>query len=157
MNLEKSDNKKFNRRTFITVLTSFFLSTACETKPMKVVLNVVLFSYLDRPIFDVYIDDGGFGETSGSYPNTGKGVVAGVSLTLGPKKVSWRLDGPEGTPRNGETVVNKNALELTDIVPGAEYLGVHIYPDETVEFSTSVGRPDFSAKGLIEGAKFEKR
>lgn len=157
MNPEKSDNKKSSRRTFVTVLTSFFLSTACGTNPKRIVLNVVLFSYLDRPIFDVYIDDGGFGDTSGPYPNTGKGVIAGVSLTLGPKKVSWRLDGPEGTPRNGETVVNKNTLELTDIVPGAKYLGVHIYPDETVEFSTSVGRPDFSAKGLIEGAKSEKR
>lgn len=61
---------------------------------MNVMLNVVLFSYLDRPIFDVRID-GAVGETSDAYPNTGKGVIAGVEFTLGPKKVTWKLDGPE--------------------------------------------------------------
>ena len=55
--------------------------------------------------------------------------------------MTWRLGGPEGSPRNGDTLVNKNRLELAAITLGARYLGVHIYPDETVELSTSVGRP----------------
>lgn len=123
---------------------------------MKVVLNVVLFSYLDRPIFNVFID-GKVGETSGVYPNTGGGTVTNVQLTLGPKKVTWQLGGPEGAPRNGETVSNKNSLQLLDVVPGARYLAIHIYPDDTVELTTSVGRPDKSARGEIEVEKMSGR
>jgi hypothetical protein len=123
---------------------------------MKVVLNIVVFSYWDRPIFEVNIDGQG-DEASGAYPNTGKGVTGGVSLTLGPKKVTWRLDGPEGLPRNGDTLVNKNRLELVEVPPGANYLGIHIYPDETVELSTSVGRPEPSVKGLSVVARGGKK
>lgn len=126
--------------------------SACEKSSMNVTLNVVLFSYLDRPIFDVRID-GAVGETSDAYPNTGKGVIAGVEFTLGPKKVTWKLDGPRGAPRVGDTVVNKNPLELRDIIPDASYLGVHIYPDETVEFTISVMRPEFTANGIRQAAE----
>jgi hypothetical protein len=76
-----------------------------------------------------------------------------VLLSLGPKKVTWRLGGPEGLLRNGDTLVNKNRLELADVEFGANYLGIHIYPDETVELSTSVGRPEPSVKGFSEVAK----
>ena len=142
----------FNRRAFVAAAVVSFFNGACGAKPMRVVLNVVLFSYWDRPIFEVNID-GKADEASGAYPNTGKGVTGGVQLTLGLKKVTWRLGGPEGLPRNGDTLVNKNRLELVDILPGAKYLGVHIYPDETVELSTSVGRPGPSEKGLSQAAK----
>jgi hypothetical protein len=152
MNSAALKDRHLSRRAFVTALGSLFFINACEAKPMKVVLNVVVFSYWDRPIFEVNID-GEVDEASGAYPNTGKGVTGGVELTLGPKKVTWRLDGPEGLPRNGETVVNKNRLELINILPGAQYLGIHIYPDETVELSTSVGRPGPSVKGLSEVAK----
>lgn len=108
---------------------------------MRVVLHLVVFSYWDRPIIEINVDGMG-DEASAAYPNTGKGVTAGVPLNLGPKKVTWRLGGPEGLPRNGNTLVNKNRIELVAITPGAKYFGVHIYPDETVEFSTSVGRPE---------------
>ena len=150
-----SKDKHLSRRVFVTALGSLFFINACEAKSMKVVLNVVVFSYWDRPIFEVNIDGKG-DEASGAYPNTGKGVTGGVPLTLGPKKVTWRLGGPEGLPRNGDTLVNKNNLELVDILPGAQYMGIHIYPDETVELSTSVGRPGPSAKGLNVVAKGEK-
>ena len=141
-----------SRRLFIASLGSLFFISACEAKSMKIVLNIVVFSYWNRPIFEVNIDGKG-DEASAAYPNTGNGVTAGVSLALGPKKVTWRLGGPEGLPRNGDTLVNKNRLELVDVVPGAQYLGIHIYPDETVELSTSVGRPEPSANGLSKVAK----
>lgn len=147
-----SSNQQLSRRAFVAALGSLLFINACKTKALSVSLHVVLFSYLDRPIFDVEID-GGVGETSAAYPNTGKGVTAGLGLTLGVKKVTWRLDGPEGAPRNGETVVNKNHLELNELVPGAEYLGLHIYPDDTVEFTTSVRRPDFTERGMSLAAK----
>ncbi|KQQ39192.1 hypothetical protein ASF61_22285 [Duganella sp. Leaf126] len=119
---------------------------------MKVVLNVVLFNYLDRPIFDVYVD-GKVGESSDAYPSTGGGTMMNVELALGPKKVSWRLDGPAGMARNGDTVTNKNPLTLDQVVPGARYLAIHIYPDETVELVTSVQRPEKTARGIAAADK----
>ena len=118
---------------------------------MNVILNVVLFSYLGRPIFDVRIRCGG--RDVGRLSKHGKGVIAGVEFTLGPRKVTWKLDGPRGAPRVGDTVVNKNPLELRDIIADASYLGVHIYPDETVEFTTSVMRPEFTANGIRQAAE----
>jgi hypothetical protein len=155
MKLDKTTDRRLSRRGFVTALGGLFFINACEAKAMKVVLNVVLFSYLDRPIFAVEID-GKVGETSDAYPNTGKGVIAGVEFTLGVKKVTWKLDGPKGAARNGETVTNKNHLELNEIVPGARYLGIHIYPGDIVELSTSVGRPEFTARGLREVAGASK-
>lgn len=114
---------------------------------MKITLNVVLFNYLDRPIFDVCVD-GKVGESSSAYPSTGSGMITGVSLSLGPKKVTWRLDGPKGMSRNGEVVSNKNPLTLDDVMPGAKFLGVHIYPDETVDLIASVRVPRKTERGL---------
>lgn len=123
---------------------------------MQVVLNVVLFSYLDRPIFDVFID-GKAGESSGVYPETGGGTIVGVRLALGPKTVTWRLDGPQGMARNGDTVSSKNALQLNAVVAGARYLAIHIYPDDTVELTSSVHFPQPSARGAIEIANMRKK
>lgn len=121
---------------------------------MKVVLNVCVYSYLDRPIFEVLVD-GKVDEVSGVYPETGAGVKTGIEFALGPKRVSWRLSGPRGAPRNGETVESKNQLRLDDIVPGARYLAVHIYPDDTVELLTSVAWPRPSQRGEEEIAKMK--
>lgn len=75
-------------------------------------------------------------------------MIIGVPFELGPKTVTWRLDGPKGTPRNGETVTNKNPLRLDTVVPRAKYLGVHIYPDDTVELITSVAIPSKTRRGV---------
>ena len=113
---------------------------------MGVTLDVVLFNYLDRPIFDVYID-GKAGDSSDPYPATGGGTIAGVGLTSGPKKISWRLDGPPGTPRNGETVHARNSPRLDNVPREARYLSTHIYPDETVELVVSTHYPRATDKG----------
>lgn len=125
-------------------------------KPMQVILNVVLFNYLDRPVLDVFID-GKAGESSDAYPHTGGGTILNVPLELGPKKVTWRLDGPKGMARNGETVSNRNPLQLTSVLPGARYLAIHLYPDDTVELTTSVMRPEKSARGQMEAEKRSRR
>ncbi|SEO63485.1 hypothetical protein SAMN05428959_1148 [Duganella sp. CF517] len=125
---------------------------------MRVVLDLVLFNYSDRPIFAVNVDGIGY-EVSGAYPETGKSTTAGFALMLGPKIVTWKLDGPKGTPGNGETVQNKNALALTQsqIVPGAKFISVHIYPDDTVELVTSVHFPRTTARGEKAAAKMDDR
>ena len=136
----------------------FLILNACEAKDMRVVLDLVLFNYLDRPIFAVNVDGVGY-EVSGAYPETGKSTTTGFALTLGPKVVTWRLDGPKGTPRNGETVQNKNASALTQsqIVPGAKFISVHIYPDDTVELLVSGHFPRATARGEKEAAEVYDR
>jgi hypothetical protein len=122
------------------------------------VLDLVLFNYLDRPIFAVNVDGIGY-EVSDAYPATGKSTTTGFAFTLGPKIDTWQLDGPKGTPRNGEIVQNKNALELThsQIVPGAKFISVHIYPDDTVELITSTHFPRSTARGEKEAATVHDR
>lgn len=144
------------RHLFLFAVGGFLLLNACEAKDMRVVLDLVVFSYLDRPIFEVNVDGKG-DEVSGVYPRTGKSTTTGVEFNLGPKKVTWRLDGRKGTPRNGEVVQNKNPLELTQVLPGAQFLAVHIYPDDTVELVTSVHFPHASARGDKEIAKMDDR
>lgn len=114
----------------------------------EITLDVVLFSYLDRPIFDVYLDGGDIG-LAGAWPHSGKAVMTGVTIPLGAQTLTWRLDGPKGTPRNGETVAVKNSLILTkDQIPSdAAYLGVHIYSDDTAELIVSQYMPEKSERG----------
>lgn len=117
--------------------------SACEGKPMSVSFEVVLFSYLDRPIFDVLVNGSDIGVSS-AYPVTGGGTVMGFELKTGPVKVSWRLDGPEGTPRNGETIHAKNTPVLENVERKYKYMGVHILPDDTVEIALSEQYPSRS-------------
>lgn len=112
----------------------------------EITLDVVLYSYLNRPIFDVLLNGGDIG-VANAYG--GGGIMTGVSIPFGPQTLSWRLDGPKGTPHNGETVVVRNSLTLTkDQIPSkAEYLGVHIYPDGTAELAISQYIPEVSPRG----------
>lgn len=87
---------------------------ACKRQPEAVKLDVVPFSYLDRPIFDVRLNRIDIG-VAGAWPDSGRGTMTGVPVPLGGQKISWRLDGPKGTPRNGETVTAKNLPVLKEI------------------------------------------
>ncbi|CAD6532989.1 hypothetical protein ACFQ3P_14485 [Paraburkholderia sabiae] len=139
------------RRTVVTRLMAlglFYPLVACGDQKRgifmnsKVVLNVVLFSYLDRPIFDVLLNGADIG-AAGAYGG-GRGVIAGMTVSLGSQTLTWRLDGPEGTSGNGDTVTATNALSLSsEQIPsrGMSYLGVHVYPDSTAELIVS---PHFS-------------
>jgi hypothetical protein len=144
-----------SRRHFLGAVAVLPAANFCEARPMKARLNVILYSYLNRPIFDVYID-GKVGTSSDAYPSTGGGMITGVPFDLGPKTVTWRLDGSEGMPRIGETVTNKNPLRLDTVVQGAKYLGVHIYPDDTVELTTSIGIPGRSARGVEMAQEYSR-
>jgi hypothetical protein len=66
--------------------------------------------------------------------------------------VTWRLSGPPGMKNNGDTVTSKNSPELVSI-RGGKYLGIHVYPDYTVELIPSVGFPQVSERGQLEMAE----
>lgn len=140
--------------TVLSVLTVIAPMIGCNAQDHSkrssvkhVVLNVVLFNYLDRPIFDVDLNGTDIG-VAGKFGG-GRGVMTGVTIPMGTQTLSWRLDGPEGTPRNGETINVKNSILLTTekIPSGTCYLGVHIYPDETAEFTFSQYLPKPSERG----------
>lgn len=118
-------------------------------KSPSVTLDLVLFSYLRRPIFDVFIDGKG-GDSSGVFPETGGSTISGLLLEPGPKHITWRLDGENGMVDNGKTIVAENAVILHDIKPSSRYLALHIYPDNTVELLTSQYYPGPSQRGIIE-------
>lgn len=109
---------------------------------MRVYLNISMISYLDRPIFDVFMNGTDFGEAPPQGFYGSNAIMLSQPITLGPQKVTWRLGGPEGMPRNGETVTAKNVPELKEIPPSVKWLALHIYDDDTVELAFSKGSPD---------------
>ena len=121
----------------------------------EIVMDVVIFSYLNRTIFDVYLDGKDIGVAG---PFGGGGVVTGVSITSGLQTLKWTLDGPEGTPGNGNQVIVKNKLIVDpSLVPaGIYYMAVHIYPDDTAELSFSKGIPERSIRGIKIVEEFQK-
>jgi hypothetical protein len=114
----------------------------------EIVLDVVLYSYLNRPIFDIYLNGTDLG-VANSYGGTG--IVTSVSVPLGSQTLTWRDAG------SGETFAVKNSLNLAQnqITPGSHYLGVHIYPDHTAEFTFSEHMPETTPRGhhIIEESK----
>jgi hypothetical protein len=109
---------------------------------MRVLLNISLFSYLDRPIFDVMMNGTDFMSASDHAFYGSNSVMLLQPLTLGPQIVTWILDGPDGTPRNGELVTAKNKPVLSEVPEDVKWLALHIYDDNTVEIKLSKGSPD---------------
>ncbi|MFS2002987.1 hypothetical protein ACEN9F_05095 [Duganella sp. CT11-25] len=136
-----------NRRRLVCAAGLLFLLPACKAKSMAILAEAVLFSYLDRPIFDVAAGTTELG-VSGAYPDTGGGTMSGARFSSGAQSVQWTLGGPPGTPRNGDVVRAKNHPDLAPPLHGEKYLAVHIYPDDTVELIYSKNYPQFSPRGL---------
>lgn len=113
---------------------------------MTVSLDVVTFNYWDRFIYDVFVGGEG-GDSSTPYPATGGSTIVGARFKPGPQKVTWKLDGEEGMPRNGEMVTAKNSPVLGPVPSDAVFLAVHVYPDETVELIPTRHYPRATEKG----------
>lgn len=146
-----------SRRTICCAGLGAFFISACEAKPMKTRINISIFSYLNRPIFDVYMNGTDFMGAAANGFYGSNGVLLAQVITLGSQKVTWRLGGPEGMARNGETVAAKNTPEIKEIPAGVKWLALHVYDDDTVEIAFSKGSPDelSTARGIkiIEAAE----
>lgn len=108
-------------------------------------LDVSLFNYLDRSIFDVYLNgiDIGVAKAFG-----GGGLMSGVKVPIGPQSISWRLGGPKGTPGNGDTIHAANTPVLRPPPSTHHYLGIHIYPDNSVDLIAEQFWPEPTKRGL---------
>ncbi len=135
------------RRLFQLGLLMFSLAaTGCDGRPSHGTFEVVLYSYLDRPIFDVTLsgfDIGVAGAWAGDF--AGGGSMSGVSVKFGPHKVSWRF------ADSGKTVRSTNEPVLTPPPHTHRFLCVHVYPDQTAELITSAHFPDKTERGIAMG------
>ena len=109
-------------------------------------LNVEMYSYLDRPIHFIVFNGTDLGVMN-AYGDTG--TIAGVRVPFGVQSLRWTLGGPRGMAGNGEEVFVRNRLVLTpeQIPQGTRYLGLHLYPDNTAEITFSDGIPDRTERG----------
>ncbi|WP_374538943.1 hypothetical protein [Chitinimonas taiwanensis] len=156
------------KKLSLLVMSCLFASVACSPvhdgvdnqgnaiKNAEVLyFDVNLHSYLDRPISEVYLNGKHIGVASGQPHRGAGGLITGVEVPLGPQTVTWRLDGPEGMPGNGETVKAINQPILKMPTDNMTYLGVHIYPDNTVELIPEPGWPEKSPRGLEINRQWE--
>lgn len=113
--------------------------TMNDSKKEVAYFDVVLFSYLDYPIFDVYLNGIDIGVASPF--GGGGGLMTGVAVPLRAQEISWRDAG------KGDTKKANNQPILTQQVPKMKYLGVYIYPDNTVEIQPSQYWPETTVRG----------
>jgi len=111
-----------------------------------VLLNVEMYSYLNRPIHFIIFNGTDLGVMN-AYGGTG--TITGVRIPFGVQSLNWTLGGPRGMAGNGEQVFVKNRLVITpeQIPRGTRYLGLHLYPDGTADITFSDSIPDRTARG----------
>jgi hypothetical protein len=119
--------------------------------------DVNLYSYLERPIHDVYLNGRFIGDAAGQPHRGAGGVITGVPVPLGSQVVTWKLDGPEGMPGNGDQVIAANQPILERPDPKLTYLGVHIYPDNTVELAPEQFWPEKTERGMEINRQWEEQ
>lgn len=112
------------------------------------VLNVQMYSNLDRPVHDIIFNGTGLGVMN-SYGGTG--TITDVQIPFGIQTLQWTLGGPEGLARNGEVVRVKNLLVISadEIPPLTRYIGLHLYPDDTAEVTFDEFIPERTERGKI--------
>lgn len=109
-------------------------------------LDLVMYSYLSRPIYDIIFNRTALG-VANKYGGTG--ILTDVWIPFGRQSLRWNLDGPDGTARNGELVKSKNSLIISaEMIPSSSrYIGLHLYPDDTVEVTFARSIPTVSERG----------
>lgn len=112
----------------------------------QTVLNVEMYSYLDRPIHDIIFNGTDLGVMN-SYGGTG--TITGVRIPFGIQSLRWTLGGPAGMARNGEIVQVKNEILISPehIAHDTRYVGLHLYPDHSAEVTFAEFIPDRTPRG----------
>lgn len=130
-----------DRRRYCCAALCIFFLAACE-KNRRTNIDISLFNYSNYEIFDVFMNGTDFGVAPAHGFNGSNAVMLGQSIILGPQKITWRIAGPLGMPRNGETITAKNIPVINEIPKDKKWLALHIYGDDTVEITFSDGSPD---------------
>ena len=149
---DKTESVVFGRRDALELLGGGLLIplVACGRGDKKMqnyaVMDIEMFSYIDRAVGDIMFNGTDLGVMN-KYGGTG--LITGVRIPFGVQTLTWMLDGPKGTPRNGEIVKVKNALVIApeQIPLGSQFLGLHLYPEDTAEIIFSESMPERTARG----------
>ena len=134
----------------IVGLGMFMPFSACSQGAVEmqkeIILNVEMYSYLNRPVHDIIFNGTDLGVMN-SFGGTG--TITGVRIPFGTQALRWTLGGPKGMPGNGTHVEIKNKLIISpeQIPSGTRYIGLHLYPDYTAEVTFSDTIPDRTARG----------
>ena len=83
--------------------------------------------------------------------------MTGIPIPLGTQAVTWRLGGPEGRPGNGDKVKATNQPVLQRPDAKLRCLGVHIYPDNSVELAPGESWPEMTPRGEEIRHQLEKK
>lgn len=108
------------------------------------VFDVEMFSYVDRVIVDIIFNGTDLGVMN-KYGGTG--LIAGVRIPFGMQTLTYTLGGPEGAIREHKTIKNMLVILPEQIPPETQYVGLHLYPDNTAEVTFSESMPEESARG----------
>lgn len=141
-----------NRRFLIRLIGLGLMMplTACGQGDRRIkketVLNVVMYSNIDRPIYDIIFNGTDLGVAN---KFGGTGTITGVRIPFGIQTLRWNLDGPKGMARNGELVTVKSNFVISpeQIPPGTRYVGLHLYPDDTAEVTFAEFIPERTERG----------
>jgi hypothetical protein len=134
MNEQKKEciNPKFSfpyRRSALRMIGLSLLMplTACGQgmKKMKnyAVLDVEMFSYVDRVIVDIIFNGTELGVMN-KYGGTG--LITGVRIPFGVQELTYTLGGPEGVRREHKRIGNTLVISAEQIPQGTQYLGLHL-------------------------------
>lgn len=121
-----------------------WLLSGCTSN--TVTLNIVVFNYTESSLFDLQIGDS-FVQGHYRKKTGGGGVVGGVPVPIGETTVSWRYDTYPSDPRPRSQFARKVNAVVPKPEKGDRFLGVHIYPDDVVEFSLSKDIPGKKKQG----------
>ncbi|QSQ53714.1 DUF3304 domain-containing protein [Xanthomonas cerealis pv. cerealis] len=123
----------------ISIILLSLTAGGCMAREMTV--NVVVFNYTSKPLAEMTVQGkyvGGYFQEYGD-GGTGGGVFCCIDVKQGPAEVKWTYGGEEGTPKTG---INASSSGDIPVLRGDyKYLGVHIYPDEKVEFTLTESIP----------------
>ncbi|MEB3754089.1 hypothetical protein [Acinetobacter sp. MD2(2019)] len=108
-------------------------------------MGVVSFNY--NPTYSTYMVTLNNHEIGGGY---GRSITTS-SVKVGPQTITWK------DAKTGERHFAKNQVIISkEQLKGRKYLAVHLYPDDTVEITTSLNWPIATEKGDIWYDKLDK-
>ena len=113
----------------------------------EMTLNVVVFNYMPQPLGDVKVGGHNVGGYFQEYNpgGAGGGIYCCIDVKPGATQVAWTYGGVEGAPKAGTNASSTGVIP--NLSKGYRYLGVHIYPDERVEFTLTRDIPSEKKEG----------
>lgn len=115
----------------------------------KLNVEVVVLNYTPKAIAEITIQDqyiGGYYQEYGP-GGTGGGIYCCIDVAPGDASIQWEYDRPRGTPSPPGGFVRKVKGVIPKPKGNYKFLGVHIYPDEKVEFTLTPDMPPEKKQG----------